>query len=27
VLAIAKEKFGIQTITTVEGDMKIFGIN
>lgn len=27
VLAVAKEKFGIQTITTVEGDMKIFGIN
>ena len=27
VLAVAKEKFGIQTITTVEEDMKIFGIN
>jgi hydroxylamine reductase len=27
VLEVAKEKFGIQTITTVEGDMKIFGIN
>lgn len=27
VLAVAKEKFGIQTITTLEEDMKIFGIN
>jgi hydroxylamine reductase len=27
VLAVAKEKFGIRTITTVEEDMKIFGIN
>jgi hydroxylamine reductase len=27
VLAVAKEKFGIQTITTVEEDMEIFGIN
>jgi hydroxylamine reductase len=27
VLAVAKEKFGIQTITTVEEDMNIFGIN
>ena len=27
VLAVAKEKYGIQTITTVEEDMKIFGIN
>jgi hydroxylamine reductase len=27
VLAVAKEKFGIQTITTVEEDIKIFGIN
>lgn len=27
VLAIVKEKFGIQTITTVEEDMKIFGFN
>jgi hydroxylamine reductase len=27
VLAVAKEKFGIQTITTVEEDLKIFGIN
>jgi hydroxylamine reductase len=27
VLAVAKEKFEIQTITTVEEDMKIFGLN
>jgi hydroxylamine reductase len=27
VLAVAKEKFGIQTITTVEEDMKIFGLS
>ncbi len=27
VLAVAKEKFGIQTITTVEEDMKMFGLN
>ena len=27
VLAVAKEKFGIRTITTIEEDMKIFGIN
>lgn len=27
VLAVAKEKFGVETITTVEEDMKLFGLN
>ena len=27
VLAVAKEKFGVETITTVEEDMKLFGLD
>jgi hydroxylamine reductase len=27
VLKIVQEKFGVQTITTIEEDLKIFGLN